>query len=51
MRQEPTVQASIFDLFAHHEIGRDLKAMWQCLDEHREIIELRRHDVKLIFYS
>jgi len=25
--------------------------MWQCLDEHREIIELRRHDVKLIFYS
>ena len=26
MRQEPTVQASIFDLFADHEIGRELKA-------------------------
>ena len=27
MRQERTVQASIFDLFAGHEIGRELKAM------------------------
>ncbi|TWA11126.1 hypothetical protein FB005_1802, partial [Sinorhizobium medicae] len=27
MRQERTVQASIFDLFAEHEIGRELKAM------------------------
>ena len=27
MRQERTVQASIFDVFAGHEIGRELKAM------------------------
>ena len=27
MRQERTVQASIFDLFAEHEIGRELKAI------------------------
>jgi hypothetical protein len=27
MRQERAVQASLFDLFAAHEIGRELKAM------------------------
>src|SRR5271163_4061591 len=51
MRQERTVQASIFDLFAGHEIGRELKAMSQWLDEHHELIglvaeDLRRHGVK-----
>jgi IS5 family transposase len=51
MRQERTVQASIFDLFADHEIGRELKAMSQWLDEHRELVglaaeDLRRHGVK-----
>ena len=51
MRQERTVQASLFDLFAGHEIGRELKAMSQWLDEHRELIglaaeDLRRHGVK-----
>jgi IS5 family transposase len=51
MRQERTVQASIFDLFAEHEIGRELKAMSQWLDEHRELLglvaeDLRRHGVK-----
>ena len=50
MRQERTVQASLFDLFADHEIGRELKAMSQWLDEHHELIglvaeDLRRHDV------
>ena len=50
MRQERTVQASLFDLFAGHEIGRELKAMSQWLDEHRELIglaaeDLRRHGV------
>src|SRR5271165_872326 len=50
MGQERTVQASLFDLFAYHEIGRELKAMSQWLDEHRELIglvaeDLRRHDV------
>jgi IS5 family transposase len=37
MSQERTVQASLFDLFADHEIGRELKAMSQWLDEHREL--------------
>jgi hypothetical protein len=51
MRQERTVQASLFDLFAGHEIGRELKAMSQWLDEHGELIgraaeDLRRHGVK-----
>jgi transposase, IS5 family len=50
MRQERPVQASLFDLFAEHEIGRELKAMSQWLDEHRQLIglaaeDLRRHDV------
>jgi transposase, IS5 family len=51
MRQERTVQASIFDLFAGHEIGRELKAMSAWLDHHRELsslvaADLRRHGVK-----
>jgi transposase, IS5 family len=37
MRQERTVQASIFDLFARHEIGRELKGMSAWLDDHREL--------------
>src|SRR6202163_1698482 len=51
MRQERTVQASIFDLFAGHDIGRELKAMSQWLDEHPALVtlvagDLRRHGVK-----
>ena len=51
MRQERTVQASIFDLFAGHEIGRELKAMSQWLDEHPRSVGLVaricvRHGVK-----
>jgi IS5 family transposase len=51
MRQERTVQASLFDLFAGHEIGRELKAMSAWLDEHRALFglvaaDLRRHGVK-----
>ena len=42
MRQERTVQASIFDLFAGHEIGRELKAMSAWLDDHRELLGLLR---------
>ena len=45
MRQERTVQASIFDLFAEHEIGRELKAMSQWLDEHRELLSLVIRDL------
>jgi IS5 family transposase len=51
MRHERTVQASLFDLFAGHEIGRELKAMSAWLEEHRELpglvaADLRRHGVK-----
>jgi transposase, IS5 family len=51
MRQERTIQASLFDLFADHEIGRELKAMSRWLDEHPELIalvatDLRRRGVK-----
>jgi IS5 family transposase len=51
MRQERTVQASIFDLFAGHEIGRELKAMSAWLDDHWELVglvaaDLRRHGLK-----
>ena len=51
MRQERTVQASIFDVFAAHEIGRELKAMSQWLDEHRDLLglvatDLGQHGVK-----
>jgi transposase, IS5 family len=51
MRQERSVQASLFDLFAGHEIGRELKAMSAWLDAHRALLglvaaDLRRHGVK-----
>jgi IS5 family transposase len=51
MRQERTVQSSIFDLFAGHEIGRELKAMSGWLDEHGALLglvaaDLRRHGLK-----
>jgi IS5 family transposase len=45
MRQERTVQASLFDLFADHEIGRELKSMSQWLDEHRELVGLAAEDL------
>jgi enoyl-CoA hydratase len=35
MRQERIIQATIFEVFAEHEIGRELKAISQWLDEHR----------------
>lgn len=51
MRQERTLQASIFDLFAGHEIGRELKAMSAWLDEQSAVIgrvaeDLRRRGLK-----
>ena len=45
MRQERTVQASIFDLFAEHEIGRELQAMSRWLDEHRELLGVVARDL------
>jgi IS5 family transposase len=51
MRQERTVQGTLFDIFAAHEIGRELKAMSQWLDEHRDVLglvvaDLCRDDLK-----
>jgi transposase, IS5 family len=46
MRQERTVQASIFDRFAGHEIGRELKAMSAWLDDHRELLGLVTADLR-----
>ncbi|HEX9636131.1 MAG TPA: ISNCY family transposase [Acidobacteriota bacterium] len=46
MRQERTVQASIFDVFAGHEIGRELKAMSEWLDEHRTLLGLVAEDLR-----
>ena len=45
MRQERTIQASIFDLFAKHEIGRELEAMSQWLDGHHELLGLVAKDL------
>jgi transposase, IS5 family len=46
MRQERTVQANIFDVFAGHEIGRELKAMSQWLDAHRVLLGLVAEDLR-----
>jgi transposase, IS5 family len=40
MRQERIVQTSIFDLFAEHEIGRELKAMSDWLDRRGDLLGL-----------
>ncbi len=46
MRHERTVQGSIFDLFAEHEIGRELEAMSQWLDAHRDLLNLVTSDLR-----
>jgi IS5 family transposase len=37
MRQERTIQATIFEVFAEHEIGCELKAISQWLDRQRAL--------------
>jgi transposase, IS5 family len=51
MRQERIIQASIFDVFAAHEIGRELRAISLWLDGHRQLLsavaaDLRRDGLK-----
>ena len=46
MRQKRTIQTSIFDLFAGHEIGRELKAMSAWLDEHTALAGLVAKDLR-----
>jgi transposase, IS5 family len=51
MRQERTIQATIFEVFAQHEIGCELKAMSQWLDGQSALVrrvagDLRRQGVR-----
>ena len=52
MRQERTAQATIiFEVFARHEIGCELKAISQWLDSQRALVslvagDLRRHGLR-----
>jgi IS5 family transposase len=46
MGQERTVQATIFEVFAPHEIGCELKAMSQWLDGQPALISLVAGDVR-----
>jgi transposase, IS5 family len=46
MRQERTVQATIFEVFAQHDIGCELKAMSQWLDSQRGLISLVAGDLR-----
>ena len=46
MRQERIMQASIFDIFAGHEIGCELKAISDWLDEQRSLLSLVIGDLR-----
>lgn len=46
MRQQRTIQASLFDLFAGHEIGRELQAMSGWLDAHPAGLALVAEDLR-----
>jgi transposase, IS5 family len=46
MRQERTVQATLFEVFAQHEIGCELKAMSRWLDGQRALISLVADDLR-----
>jgi transposase, IS5 family len=46
MRQERTVQATIFEVFAQHEIGCELKAMSQWLDGQPALVGLVAGDLR-----
>lgn len=39
MREERTVQSSIFDLFSAHDLGQELKGMSAWLDEYPEVVQ------------
>ncbi len=45
MRQERTLQATIFEVFAGHEIGCELKAISQWLDRQRALVSLVAGDL------
>ncbi|MCP5017373.1 MAG: ISNCY family transposase [Ketobacter sp.] len=46
MREKRTVQSSIFELYAEHEIGKELKGISDWLDENLELLDWVEADVK-----
>ena len=46
MRQERTVQATIFEVFATHQIGCELKAISNWLDGQRALVSLVAGDLR-----
>ena len=46
MRQQRIVQATIFDVFADHEIGQELKAMSLRLDQRSPLLKLVADDLR-----
>ncbi len=46
MREKRTIQASIFEYYPEHEIGRELKAMSEWLDENLDLLDWIAADVK-----
>lgn len=46
MREKRTVQSSIFELYAEHEIGQELKGMSAWLDEHLDLLDWVAADVR-----
>ena len=45
MRQERTIQATIFEMFAGHEIGCELKTISQWLDRQHALVSLVAGDL------
>lgn len=46
MREKRTIQHSIFEQYAEHEIGRELKAMSDWLDQHIDLLDWVAADIK-----
>ena len=46
MREKRTIQSSIFEQYAEHEIGRELQAMSDWLDENRDLLDTVEADLK-----
>ena len=46
MREKRTIQASIFERYAEHEIGRELKAMSDWVDQNIDLLDWVAADVK-----
>ncbi len=46
MREKRTVQRSIFECYAKHELGREFEAMSDWLDQHPEVLDWVAADIK-----